>query len=114
MTETNRRTAKKAKTREQIIEAAKALFDAKGYAETTIRDVAKKAGYSTGSVFSNWECKRDLFFTCYGYWPLDGVFAAAAFQVISFAAEHGGPVQADAEKLVKDLTDPNYFAQDAV
>lgn len=113
MTETNRRTAKKAKTREQIIEAAKALFDAKGYAETTIRDVAKKAGYSTGSVFTSWECKRDLFFTCYGYWPLDGSFAAMAAETIK-AASSGEDVENAALYVWEKLTDPNYFAQDAV
>jgi AcrR family transcriptional regulator len=56
----NRRQQAKARTRAKVIDAARRLFVAKGYAAATIRDIAREAGMSTGAVFANFTDKADL------------------------------------------------------
>lgn len=51
----------KRETRALVIETARSLFLARGYEDTMIRDVARAADKSTGSVFSNFESKEELF-----------------------------------------------------
>lgn len=57
----SRRTLAKLRTRQALISAAKALFTAHGYAEATVRGIAKATGMSTGAVFANFNDKADLF-----------------------------------------------------
>jgi AcrR family transcriptional regulator len=57
----NRRTLAKQRTREKIIDSAKALFAEKGYDGATVRDIAAAAGISTGAVFSSFSDKHELF-----------------------------------------------------
>lgn len=45
----------------RILEVAIQMFATKGYAETTIANVAKEAGVSFGSVFSYFSSKEELF-----------------------------------------------------
>ena len=45
----------------RILEVAMRMFATKGYAETTIANVAKEAGVSFGSVFSYFPSKEELF-----------------------------------------------------
>src|SRR4051812_24488011 len=47
--------------REQILAAASELFRASGYAETTVADVAARAGFTKGAVYSNFGGKPELF-----------------------------------------------------
>ncbi len=56
-----RRAQAKQRTYEQLVDAARRLFDEKGYEATTIRDVAEAVGMSTGAVFSNFLDKAALF-----------------------------------------------------
>lgn len=57
----NRRQAAKVRTRQKVMEAARALFAQRGYEPATIRDIAKGAGMSTGAVFANFQDKAELF-----------------------------------------------------
>lgn len=57
-----RRVDRKEATRQRVLDAARRLFSEKGYAETTLRQVAKEAGTSTGSVFTTFESKEDVLF----------------------------------------------------
>lgn len=57
----NRRVLSKLRTRAKVLEAARALFTEHGYEASTIRDIAKRAGLSTGAVFANFQDKNDLF-----------------------------------------------------
>lgn len=57
----NRRQAAKVRTRQKVLEAARALFAERGYDPATIRDIAKGAGMSTGAVFANFQDKAELF-----------------------------------------------------
>lgn len=57
----NQRALAKQRTREKVIAAAKRLFSERGYERSTIRDIAKTAGMSTGAVFASFTDKSDLF-----------------------------------------------------
>jgi AcrR family transcriptional regulator len=91
----NRRQAAKIRTRQKVLDAARALFAERGYDAATIRDIAKGAGMSTGAVFANFQDKAELF---------ECVFAeemAGLLQDIQTAAGHEGRV---AERLAEGLT----------
>ncbi|MCU6795008.1 TetR/AcrR family transcriptional regulator [Paenibacillus sp. WQ 127069] len=47
--------------RKQIMDAATAMFSRQGFAESTIKDIAKEAGISHASVFLYFANKEDLF-----------------------------------------------------
>lgn len=60
------RAERAAKTRTQVVDAARKLFLAGGYERVTIRDIARSAGKSTGSVFCHFAGKEELFRECIG------------------------------------------------
>ncbi|MGD2103059.1 MAG: helix-turn-helix domain-containing protein [Acidimicrobiia bacterium] len=49
------------RTRERILDAAQALFSKQGYRNTSLEEIAEKAGFSKGAVYSNWVSKEALF-----------------------------------------------------
>ncbi len=53
-------TPRAEQTRAAIIDAALALFRERGYEAATMRDVAKRAGVSTGSAYYYFSSKEDL------------------------------------------------------
>ena len=55
------RALAKQRTRQKILEAARALFNERGYDGATVRDIAKAAGMSTGAVFASFADKAELF-----------------------------------------------------
>ena len=58
--ETGVRQSQKEATRNRVIEAARELFDAQGYQGTTIREIARQAGVSVGSVFTTFASKGEI------------------------------------------------------
>src|SRR3954453_14539757 len=54
------REEKKAQTRERLIEAAARVFAEKGFATTSLDEVAEAAGLTKGAGDSNFENKEDL------------------------------------------------------
>jgi AcrR family transcriptional regulator len=56
---TLRQTQKEA-TRRRVMDAARELFDSQGYQGTTIREIARSAGVSVGSVFTTFASKYDV------------------------------------------------------
>ena len=56
-----RRALAKQKTRRALLDAAKRLFNERGYEAATVRDIAAAAGLSTGAVFASFSDKADLF-----------------------------------------------------
>jgi len=54
------REEKKAQTRERLIEAAARVFARKGFAGTSVDEVAEAAGVTKGAVYSNFDSKEDL------------------------------------------------------
>jgi AcrR family transcriptional regulator len=55
------RQERKSQTRERLIDAAAAVFAARGFETATIDEVAAAAGYTKGAVYSNFASKTDLF-----------------------------------------------------
>lgn len=51
---------RKQATRERVLEAARDLFDEVGYEDAAIREIARRAGVSIGSVFTTFGGKADL------------------------------------------------------
>src|SRR3954465_1205221 len=54
------REEKKAQTRERLLDAASTVFARKGFAATSIDEIAEVAGVTKGAVYSNFESKEDL------------------------------------------------------
>lgn len=67
---TTRRQEAKAATRAKVLEAARVGFNTLGYERTTIRDVARMAGMSTGAVFASFSGKEALYRELYGHAPV--------------------------------------------
>jgi len=47
--------------RSALLEAARELFEEKGYAGATTREIADRAGVNEGLIFRHFECKANLF-----------------------------------------------------
>ena len=76
------RVERKARTRDEILEAAHRVFLRDGFHRATLDDIAEEAGYTTGAVYSNFDGKDGLFLAL-----LDAQFAARlAPHVESFRA----------------------------
>lgn len=54
----SRRQAQAAETRRHILEAARALFDARGYAGTTVEAIARQAGVAAETIYASFGSKR--------------------------------------------------------
>ena len=57
------------KSRAQVLEAALALFSHRGYGATSMREIAERAGVSTGNVYHHFKDKEAVFQTLLdAYW----------------------------------------------
>lgn len=55
------REESKARTRAELLRAARRLFLRNGFTATSLADIAEEAGLTKGAVYSNFESKEDLF-----------------------------------------------------
>jgi len=53
--------AKRQRTRARLLEAARELIREKGYARTTLQDVASRAGMTSGAIYGNFKNRDELF-----------------------------------------------------
>src|SRR3954467_9799079 len=61
---------KRERTRAKLLEAARSLIREKGYDNTTLDDIAAKAGMTTGAIYGNFKNRDELFITLgQTYWP---------------------------------------------
>jgi AcrR family transcriptional regulator len=72
------RAEAKARTREQLLDAAAQVFAEKGYAGASVEDIAEAAGYSTGALYSNFGSKQALFVELMQAWRSRGASRQAA------------------------------------
>ncbi|MET0207993.1 MAG: TetR/AcrR family transcriptional regulator, partial [Burkholderiaceae bacterium] len=56
---------KKTEVREAILEGAFELFSTQGYAATTLSQIAKSAGVSSGNIYIYFESKLDILYAIY-------------------------------------------------
>jgi AcrR family transcriptional regulator len=59
------RMARREKTRQDLLNAAETCFVTRGFHATSVDDIAERAGYTKGAVYSNFASKEDLFFGVY-------------------------------------------------
>lgn len=52
---------KRARTRARLLAAARELIGEKGYERTTLRDVAERAGMTSGAIYGNFKNRDELF-----------------------------------------------------
>jgi len=61
---------KRDRTRARLLEAARSLIREKGYENTTLEDIAEKAGMTTGAIYGNFKNCDELFVSLgQTYWP---------------------------------------------
>jgi AcrR family transcriptional regulator len=61
---------KRERTRAKLLEAARQLVREKGYEDTTLEAVAKRAGMTTGAIYGNFRNREELFVALgHAYWP---------------------------------------------
>jgi AcrR family transcriptional regulator len=61
---------KRARTRGRLLEAARQLIRENGYERTTLQDVARRAGMTSGAIYGNFKNRDDLFIALADtYWP---------------------------------------------
>jgi AcrR family transcriptional regulator len=59
------RAERREQTRQELISAAEACFVSQGFHASSVDQVAERAGYTKGAVYSNFAAKEDLFFAVY-------------------------------------------------
>ena len=59
------RTERREKTRHDLLNAAERCFVTRGFHATSVDEVAERAGYTKGAVYSNFASKEDRFFGVY-------------------------------------------------
>jgi AcrR family transcriptional regulator len=60
---------KRERTRSALLEAARALIREKGYERTTLEEVARRAGMTTGAIYGNFKNRDELFIALgQAYW----------------------------------------------
>jgi AcrR family transcriptional regulator len=52
---------KRERTRTSLLEAARALIREKGFEDTTLEEIAERAGMTTGAIYGNFKNRNDLF-----------------------------------------------------
>lgn len=87
---TGSRTAQKAATRQAIVEAARAEFEAVGFDAATVRGIARRAGVAVGTVMAAGD-KRELLHTAL-FDSLQAVLGAATAALNDAPANTGGDV----------------------
>src|SRR5436190_500282 len=55
------REQSKANTRERLLAAARSVFASSGFHGASVEEIASRAGFSTGALYSNFNGKEDLF-----------------------------------------------------
>ena len=59
------RAERREQTRQELLTAAEACFVSRGFHASSVDQVAERAGYTKGAVYSNFAAKEDLFFAVY-------------------------------------------------
>lgn len=102
----NRRARAKAATRAKVLEAAGFMFTNSGFFATHVRDIAARAGMSTGAVFANFESKEHLWREAMKCPPPDPKLAEEA--ALTAAACPGQPfwIYADGDRCKASIGNP--------
>lgn len=107
---------KRQRTRTALLEAARQLIRERGYERTTLEEVARRAGMTTGAIYGNFKNRDELFVAlAHAYWapvkpkvPLGATFAEAMH---ALAAATIAAVDARQPAIIGRLTGIAYAVQ---
>ncbi|HET9608883.1 MAG TPA: TetR/AcrR family transcriptional regulator [Acidimicrobiales bacterium] len=68
-------TAADSSVRDRLVAAAAEVFAERGYEGTRVQEVVRRAGLSTGAIYTNFRDKADLLLAAVGTAPVDSLFA---------------------------------------
>src|SRR5215475_7072266 len=82
--------------RRRLLEAASETFLSKGYLDSTLDDIARRAGLSKGAVYSNFHSKQEIFgqLLAIRIERMHQIIAAATDPAAAGTASGGGSVSA--------------------
>lgn len=84
-----RRSSRATTTKTQLLDAAREIFTAAGYADANVVDIVERAGSSVGSLYHHFGGKSDLYIALYDdYQTRQRHRAAKAFRSALAAGEH--------------------------
>jgi len=106
----NRRALSKLRTHEKVIQGARFMFINVGYEATTIRDLAKRIGMSTGAVFANFEDKAELYRAAMGAPPPTLDLADEIGLILSLYPGWRYLLRFDGGRCIANLSSPDYNA----
>lgn len=90
------RAEKQARTRATLLATAARVFAERGYRSASVEEIAERAGYSHGAVYSNFSGKEDLFFAVFEEYMAERARELAATQA---ALAEDAPLEARARAL---------------
>lgn len=94
-TASTRREREREQHREEILDAAEAVFSEKGIASSSMEDIAKRADFSVGSIYNFFESKDDV---------IRNVFRRLLKAEIESVDKHVLPFLPEPEKALEHLT----------
>jgi AcrR family transcriptional regulator len=77
------RAQRKERTREELVDAARAVFLRRGFHSASLDEIAEEAGYTKGAVYSNFDGKDGLFLAVF-----DEHFRRRAEQYVEIVFDH--------------------------
>jgi AcrR family transcriptional regulator len=80
-TQRETRVEKQTRTRAELIATAASVFAQRGYEGASVEEIAERAGYSHGAVYSNFAGKSDLFLAVFEQYMAERAQELAATQV---------------------------------
>jgi AcrR family transcriptional regulator len=95
------RVEAKARTREQLLEAAARVFAEKGYAGASVDEIAEAAGYTTGALYSNFGSKEKLFVELMSAWRSRNIARQASHVAAVVEGDIPDPVALLVQRLEK-------------
>src|SRR6187551_2532021 len=93
-------------TRSTLIEAARALFAERGYADVGTEEIVRAAGLTRGALYHHFDGKRDLFEAVYERVEVELAERIAAGALASGAAAPLDAMRAGAEMFLRACTEP--------
>ena len=106
-TRLNRQEAKR-ETQDRLLAAARELFLERGFHAASVADIAARAGYTTGAIYSNFGGKEDLFLAIYDEQVTRGVEQAQ--RAFAEAGWIGGLERLTAQRGDRDRSDELWLA----
>ena len=97
------------KRKEQIIFSAMTLFARKGFAKTSMADIAKEAGIGKGTTYEYFKGKDQLFFATFE-WFVEQSNKAASLSLLELAPKSGEEkIRVFSQSILKSLKESEEF-----